>query len=103
MPASAGTPIDRRIEMPNGKRQWFVPDAFLPADSSHGTVNHEAACVLNANHVRGTQGGVTVDVKLPELPEPKGFTVLGNITTHSIAINGTALNNPWAPLNAQMP
>ncbi len=62
-----------------------------------------AACVLNANHVRGTQGGVTVDVKLPELPEPKGFTVLGNITTHSIAINGTALNNPWAPLNAQMP
>lgn len=33
--------------MPDGKRQWFVPDAFLPADSSHGTVSHEAACVLN--------------------------------------------------------
>ena len=34
--------------MENGKRQWFVPDAFLPADSSHGLVSHEAACLLNA-------------------------------------------------------
>ncbi len=30
-----------------GKRKWFVPDAFLPSESSHGTVSHEAACLLN--------------------------------------------------------
>ena len=33
--------------MDGGKQQWFVPDAFLPADSSHGVVSHEAACLLN--------------------------------------------------------
>jgi hypothetical protein len=35
--------------MPNsaGKLRWYVPDAFLPADSSHGVVSHEAACLLN--------------------------------------------------------
>jgi hypothetical protein len=30
-----------------GKHQWFVPDAFLPSDSSHGVMSHEAACLLN--------------------------------------------------------
>jgi hypothetical protein len=30
-----------------GKHHWFVPDAFLPAESSHGVVSHEAACLLN--------------------------------------------------------
>jgi hypothetical protein len=34
--------------MDGGKRRWFVPDAFLPADFSHGVVSHEAACLLNA-------------------------------------------------------
>src|SRR5437016_1485721 len=33
--------------MNGGKRHWFVPDAFLPEDSSHGVVSHEAACLLN--------------------------------------------------------
>jgi len=30
-----------------GKTTWFVPDGYLPADSSHGVVSHEAACLLN--------------------------------------------------------
>src|SRR5438876_2695448 len=34
--------------MDGGKRKWFVPDTYLPADSSHGVVSHEAACLLNA-------------------------------------------------------
>ena len=34
-----------------GKLRWYVPDGFLPADSSHGAVSHEAACVLNAGAV----------------------------------------------------
>ena len=28
-----------------------MPDAFLPADSSHGVVSHEAACLLNTSDV----------------------------------------------------
>jgi hypothetical protein len=31
-----------------GRLRWYVPDAYLPAESSHGAVSHEAACVLNA-------------------------------------------------------
>ncbi len=31
-----------------GKQRWYVPDGFLPGDSSHGVVSHEAACLLNA-------------------------------------------------------
>lgn len=30
-----------------GKNTWFVPDGYLPGDSSHGVPSHEAACVLN--------------------------------------------------------
>ena len=30
-----------------GKRRWYVPDGYLPGDSSHGVVSHEAACLLN--------------------------------------------------------
>lgn len=30
-----------------GRRCWYVPDAFLPADSSHGVISHESACLLN--------------------------------------------------------
>ncbi len=33
--------------MHGGKRAWFVPDAYLPADSSHGVESHECACLLN--------------------------------------------------------
>jgi hypothetical protein len=32
-----------------GKRRWFVPDGFLPAESSHGVESHEAACLLNVS------------------------------------------------------
>ena len=33
--------------MYGGKRRWFVPDGFLPAESSAGATSHEAACLLN--------------------------------------------------------
>ena len=32
---------------PKGRHRWYVPDAFLPADSSHGVESHESACLLN--------------------------------------------------------
>lgn len=40
---------DENRKNSDGKRKWFVPDAFLPAESSHGVVSHEAACLLNAS------------------------------------------------------
>jgi hypothetical protein len=30
-----------------GRRRWYVPDAYLPGDSSHGVESHECACLLN--------------------------------------------------------
>jgi hypothetical protein len=35
------------VDHTGGRLRWYVPDAFLPADSSHGVVSHESACVLN--------------------------------------------------------
>lgn len=41
-----------------GKRRWYVADAYLPGDSSHGVESHESACLLNTGegpaHVRLT-------------------------------------------------
>jgi hypothetical protein len=32
-----------------GAKVWFVPDSFLPAQSTGGMQSHEATCVLNLN------------------------------------------------------
>jgi hypothetical protein len=44
--------------MAHGKLSWYVPDAYLPAQSSEAAPSHESACVLNAGaddaHVRFT-------------------------------------------------
>ncbi len=32
----------------HGKRRWFVPDAYLPAESTPAGASHESACLLNA-------------------------------------------------------
>jgi hypothetical protein len=37
-----------------GKLRWFVPDGFLPAESSHGVESHESACLLNVGDVDAT-------------------------------------------------
>jgi hypothetical protein len=35
------------VDHAGGRLRWYVPDAFLPVESSHGVVSHESACVLN--------------------------------------------------------
>ena len=46
--ATTGSSLSARgSRLYGGKQHWFVPDAFLPADSSHGVTSHEAACLLN--------------------------------------------------------
>jgi len=41
-----------------GKQCWYVPDAYLPSESSRGAISHESACLLNTGdedaHVRFT-------------------------------------------------
>jgi hypothetical protein len=37
-----------------GKLRWFVPDAYLPAESSHGVESHESACFLNTGDRQAT-------------------------------------------------
>ena len=40
----------------DGKRKWFVPDAYLPEESSGTAESHESSCLLNTSdhdaHVR---------------------------------------------------
>jgi hypothetical protein len=42
----------------SGKRRWYVPDAYLPTESSEAAPSHESSCLLNAGdqeaHVRFT-------------------------------------------------
>ena len=33
----------------DGKRKWFVPDAYLPEASSGKAMSHEASCLLNTS------------------------------------------------------
>jgi len=38
---------ERKIS--GGKRKWFVPDAYLPSESTGDAVSHESACLLNTS------------------------------------------------------
>ena len=52
-----------------------------------------AALIVNTNRVRGGEQSIAVDSKV--------VTVLGNITTGDIALNGGPLPAPWAALNVR--
>jgi len=54
------------------------------------------ALVANANYL---QGPASVPAFTVQLPDRGPFTMLGNMTSGSILINGAALASPWAPLN----
>jgi hypothetical protein len=45
--ASASPPKSNDAVTNAGRLRWFVPDGYLPAESSHGVESHEAACLLN--------------------------------------------------------
>jgi hypothetical protein len=67
--------------------------AFIPP-----VVEGETGAVLaDANYLEGATKTPAMIVKL--LPENGPFTVLGNISSGEIQINGSALGAPWAPLN----
>lgn len=53
-----GPDCREKRKISDGKRKWFVPDAYLPARSSGEAPSHESACLLNTSdsdaHVRFT-------------------------------------------------
>ena len=55
------------------------------------------SAIVNANHVIN-ESDVTFTVDL-SLPERALFTVVGNITTRLIGVNGNQIPAPWTPLN----
>jgi hypothetical protein len=40
--------------MTGGKHTWYVPDGFLPGESSEAAPSHEAACLLNVGDLDAT-------------------------------------------------
>jgi len=55
-----------------------------------------SAAIASSNYLEGTSG---VPALVLQLPNAAPFTVLGNITSGPIEINGAALTLPWASLN----
>jgi hypothetical protein len=53
-----------------------------------------AALIASSNHVRGSG-----DIAMSFQVDPRQVTVVGNITSGIIQINGASLGVPWAPLN----
>ena len=54
------------------------------------------AAIASSNYLQGT---ANVPALVLQLPEAAPFTVLGNITSGPIQVNGATLTPPWAPLN----
>ena len=55
------------------------------------------AIIASSNYVEGARDLPAMRLQL--LPENGPFTVIGNITSGQILINGAPLPAPWAPLN----
>lgn len=69
------------MESSAGKLRWYVPDAFLPGDSSHGVESHESACLLNTG---GHDAAVLISFYFED-QDPLGpveLRVAGNRTRH---------------------
>jgi hypothetical protein len=71
---------------------------LVPPDRIPLIVASASAAILNANYVDGARG----DHDVVQLQLGRGpFTVLGNIATGVIRVNGAALPAPWKPLNVE--
>jgi hypothetical protein len=54
-----------------------------------------AAAIVDGNYLVGPDDSRSVLLTARDVP----YTVVGNITSGPIEVNGAALGNPWAPLN----
>jgi hypothetical protein len=114
---------DKLMALPRGKETIGLHGNFLEAYGAAPVIRVEASgaltlstnrCVLNAAReaVAEAQAGAIIvsgnylegaprvpAMRLELLPENGPFTVLGNITSGEILINGVPLSAPWAPLN----
>jgi hypothetical protein len=79
-----------------GRQSWYVPDAFLPGDSSHGVESHESACLLNT----GSEAAVVRLTFYFEDREPVGpveVVVGGRRTAHVRLTDPSALGGVELP------
>ncbi|WP_267221381.1 DUF6519 domain-containing protein [Dyella silvae] len=72
-------------------QQTGEPAAQLTCDTAIAGNNR----IVCAN----TQTGLAITVSTSDPKAPPPATVLGNIVSHAITLNGAALGTPWAPLN----
>ena len=72
-------------EYKNGKKVWFIPDAFYPEKDNGEYVSHEAVCVLNT----GDQDARISLTLYYEDREPEGgfFASCGARRTHHIRLD----------------
>ena len=54
------------------------------------------SAIVHANHVESSDGEFTVELTLPDKAL---FTIVGNVTTRLIGVNGNQIPPPWTPLN----
>ena len=79
-----------------GENHCFTPLPQDPASAGPATLIATAgAIVCSGNYVVGPRAGSVVVLNTGKGP----FTVLGNITSAPISVNGPPLLPPWAPLN----
>lgn len=64
-----------------GKTHWFIPDGFIPPDSSGNFQSHESICVLNCDEKEATLT-ITVYFEDREPLENVIYTVTGRRTKH---------------------
>jgi hypothetical protein len=79
-----------------GRHRWYVPDAYLPGDSSHGVESHESACLLNT----GDQPAVVRLTFFFEDRDPVGpvdVTVPARRTRHVRLTDATQLSGVELP------
>jgi hypothetical protein len=79
-----------------GRHRWFVPDAYLPGDSSHGVESHESACLLNTAG-RAAVVGLTFYFEDREPVGPVEVVVGGRRTVHVRLTDAAALGGVELP------
>lgn len=67
--------------MNKGKKNWVIPDGYIPAKSSGELVSHEAICVLNMNQ---EEAQIVITIYFENKDPMTGFvtTCCGNRANH---------------------
>jgi hypothetical protein len=59
--------------------------------------------IVSGNDLRGIEDADVLEIDLPDEEKDPPVTVVGNLATGRILIDGNPLGTPWAPLNLTVP